>query len=60
MNKQLTIDNIEDTITSLKMSIYQFERIGSQSDHVYQSQFNQFVTSTEKTIQSLNEIKESL
>lgn len=59
MNKQFTIENIEDVITSLRMSIYQFEYIGSQSDYVFQSQFDQFVTSTEETIRSLEKIKES-
>lgn len=59
-SKSQTIKDIDETIMYLTISAVYLKYTGSQSDHVYQSQFDQFITTTEKTINDLYKIKESL
>ena len=60
LSKPETIDDIIKTIEILNNAIIYMTYDSTFSNHVFQSQFDQFVTSTEKTIQSLEKIKEFL
>lgn len=58
--KYETVADINDVLNNLNEAMRMMKYIGTHSDHVFQSQFNQFITETERTIRSLTKIKESL
>lgn len=60
LTKQQTIESIDELIEIFDNASSYLTCIGAFSDYVFQSQFDQFTTSTEKTIASLEKIKESL
>lgn len=59
-SKDQTIREIDETIMHLNTATIYLKYTGTLSHDVFQSQFDQFITTTEKTIIDLYKIKESI